>query len=150
MMTLSLKSSRMRMTRKPPPFANSALRRLRLSMFDPTFFLRIFPLLAWFEHHYFVVCAPCSTIHLLACCRILKRQQMRENDHGVYSEIAHEKELMLLTTSTEKIIVHFFHKDFRRCAIMDKHLNVCVCGKKDCQNKGEGWRKMRWDDKREV
>ncbi|RUS22184.1 hypothetical protein BC937DRAFT_90101 [Endogone sp. FLAS-F59071] len=57
---------------------------------------------------------------------VLKRQQMRENDHGVYSEVAQEKELMLLTTSTEKIIVHFFHKDFRRCAIMDKHLNITL------------------------
>ncbi|RUS26743.1 thioredoxin-like protein [Jimgerdemannia flammicorona] len=48
---------------------------------------------------------------------------MRENEHGVYSEVMKEKTLMELTTTTERIVVHFFHKDFRRCDIMDKHLN---------------------------
>ncbi|RUP42659.1 thioredoxin-like protein [Jimgerdemannia flammicorona] len=54
---------------------------------------------------------------------VTRRTQMRENEHGVYSEVMKEKTLMELTTTTERIVVHFFHKDFRRCDIMDKHLN---------------------------
>lgn len=38
-----------------------------------------------------------------------------------------EKELMLMTTSTQKMLIHFAHKDFKRCQIMDKHLEVELC-----------------------
>ena len=36
-----------------------------------------------------------------------------------------EKQIMLKTTQTEKMIIHFSHKDFKKCAVMDKHLQVC-------------------------
>lgn len=49
---------------------------------------------------------------------------MIENDHGAYEEISTEKEVMKLTTTSKYVVVHFFHKDFRRCDIMDKHLRV--------------------------
>ncbi|OZJ03460.1 hypothetical protein BZG36_02751 [Bifiguratus adelaidae] len=51
-----------------------------------------------------------------------KRQMMRENNHGVCDEVLDEKALMDMVTSTAHIVIHFFHKDFRRCDIMDKHL----------------------------
>ncbi|CAO3672493.1 unnamed protein product [Umbelopsis ramanniana] len=51
-----------------------------------------------------------------------RRQNMIENDHGAYEEISTEKEVMKLTTTSKYVVVHFFHKDFRRCDIMDKHL----------------------------
>jgi len=35
-----------------------------------------------------------------------------------------EKEVLDLTTSEDKCVVHFYHEDFRRCAIMHNHLKV--------------------------
>ncbi|KAH8552698.1 thioredoxin-like protein [Umbelopsis sp. PMI_123] len=55
---------------------------------------------------------------------VARRQNMIENDHGTYEEISKEKEVMKLTTSSKYVVVHFFHKDFRRCDIMDKHLQT--------------------------
>jgi hypothetical protein len=49
---------------------------------------------------------------------------MLENEHGSFVELSTEKELMKLTTTSRYVVVHFFHKDFRRCDIMDKHLKV--------------------------
>ncbi|KAJ2956638.1 hypothetical protein NQZ79_g7550 [Umbelopsis isabellina] len=53
-----------------------------------------------------------------------RRQHMIENEHGSYEEIAKEKDVMKLTTTSKYVVVHFCHKDFRRCDIMDKHLKV--------------------------
>ncbi|CAH1762633.1 17181_t:CDS:2 [Entrophospora sp. SA101] len=53
-----------------------------------------------------------------------KLKEMRQNDHGSYVEIDNEKEILKITTSTNLCVVHFFHKDFRRCQIMDKHLKT--------------------------
>ncbi|KAL1918665.1 uncharacterized protein VTP21DRAFT_2687 [Calcarisporiella thermophila] len=50
-------------------------------------------------------------------------QEMRKNEHGIYTEIPHEKEIMSLTTTIKNCILQFSHKDFRRCAILDKHLH---------------------------
>ena len=41
-------------------------------------------------------------------------------------EILTEKEFLDLTTSEERCVVHFYHTDFRRCAIMHTHLEVSV------------------------
>ncbi|KAI9025877.1 thioredoxin-like protein, partial [Phycomyces nitens] len=51
-----------------------------------------------------------------------RRQAMSENQHGLYTEISNEKEFMDITTSEKYVVGHFFHKDFRRCKIMDTHL----------------------------
>ncbi|KAI8141584.1 thioredoxin-like protein [Fennellomyces sp. T-0311] len=53
-----------------------------------------------------------------------RRQAMGENKHGEYSEITKEKEFMDITTSTKYVVGHFFHDDFRRCKIMDTHLET--------------------------
>ncbi|EPZ31902.1 thioredoxin-like protein [Rozella allomycis CSF55] len=57
----------------------------------------------------------------------LKRQslelsRMRENGHGEYFEATNDKEILNITTSTKRVLVHFYHKDFKRCQIMDHHL----------------------------
>ena len=49
---------------------------------------------------------------------------MSSNQHGTYETILTEKEILKITTSADKAIVHFYHKEFRRCQIMDKHLGV--------------------------
>jgi hypothetical protein len=49
---------------------------------------------------------------------------MRENDHGTYKDLADDKEVLDVTTKTKRCVLHFYHSDFRRCQIMDKHLQV--------------------------
>lgn len=50
-----------------------------------------------------------------------KRQVMSQQGHGEVSEIP-EIDFLEAVTKTERCVVHFFHKDFERCKIMDKHL----------------------------
>lgn len=45
-------------------------------------------------------------------------------DHGRYTEVKNEKDVLEVTTGTERVVAHFFHKDFQRCKIMDKHLEI--------------------------
>lgn len=45
-------------------------------------------------------------------------------DYTTFSEVVEEKDFLKVTTEEEKCIMHFFHPDFRRCAIMDTHLKV--------------------------
>ncbi|XP_053384969.1 uncharacterized protein LOC123536758 [Mercenaria mercenaria] len=51
-------------------------------------------------------------------------RNMHEKGYGRYSELENEKDVLDLTTGEEKCVVHFFHEDFRRCAIIDTHLKV--------------------------
>ncbi|KAH9523300.1 CCT complex interacting protein [Bulinus truncatus] len=50
-------------------------------------------------------------------------QQLRDLSFGQYTLIPDEKSFLDLTTSSlvAQCVVHFFHPDFRRCAIVDKH-----------------------------
>lgn len=49
-------------------------------------------------------------------------KQMREDNHGKYTEMSDEK-LVIRTSATEpRCVIHFYHSNFRRCEIMDKHL----------------------------
>ena len=43
---------------------------------------------------------------------------------GSYETINDEKKLMLMTTSTNSMVIHFAHKDFKRCRIMDQHMEI--------------------------
>ncbi|KAG8745771.1 hypothetical protein FRC10_007032 [Ceratobasidium sp. 414] len=57
--------------------------------------------------------------------QIAQVRDMRENEHGRLVEITDEKEV--IKTSAPMAIytrLHFYHRDFRRCAIMDKHLEI--------------------------
>ncbi|KAG0326936.1 hypothetical protein BGZ99_008700 [Dissophora globulifera] len=53
-----------------------------------------------------------------------KRKLMVENEHGSYKNITDEKEVMDVTTKTKHCVVHFCHSDFRRCMIIDRHLEA--------------------------
>lgn len=43
-----------------------------------------------------------------------------------FREIPVEKGFLDLTTQEDRCVIHFFHEDFRRCAIMDTHLEVII------------------------
>jgi len=49
-------------------------------------------------------------------------QSMKERSHGQYTDLLDEKKFLEITTTEERCIIHFFHPDFRRCAIVDDHL----------------------------
>ncbi|XP_063968984.1 uncharacterized protein LOC129282055 [Lytechinus pictus] len=49
---------------------------------------------------------------------------MEDKGLGLYTEIEKEGDVLKLTTTIPRIIIHFYHTDFRRCSIMDKHLKV--------------------------
>ncbi|CAL1537651.1 unnamed protein product [Lymnaea stagnalis] len=60
----------------------------------------------------------------------LQFKQLKELSFGEYTLLPDEKSFLELTTSTEieHCVVHFFHPDFRRCAIVDSHLEI-LCKK---------------------
>ncbi|KAH8118311.1 thioredoxin-like protein [Phellopilus nigrolimitatus] len=51
-------------------------------------------------------------------------KDMREQDHGRLAEITDEKEAIRITANEKRCIIHFYHRDFKRCEIMNKHLEV--------------------------
>ncbi|GJJ73794.1 hypothetical protein EMPS_06152 [Entomortierella parvispora] len=55
---------------------------------------------------------------------VAKRKLMMENEHGSYKDLTDEKEVMDITTKTKHCVIHFYHSDFRRCMIVDKHLET--------------------------
>ncbi|KAF7332009.1 hypothetical protein MKEN_00081200 [Mycena kentingensis (nom. inval.)] len=59
--------------------------------------------------------------------RLIKEQleqlnELRDNKHGQYTEITDEKEVVRTCAREKKAVVHFYHSNFKRCEIMDKHL----------------------------
>ncbi|KAK8995596.1 hypothetical protein V6N11_075866 [Hibiscus sabdariffa] len=52
-----------------------------------------------------------------------KREAMKRQGHGEYREIT-EGDFLGEVTGSEKVICHFYHKEFYRCKIMDKHLKA--------------------------
>nr|XP_033514175.1 thioredoxin domain-containing protein PLP3B-like isoform X2 [Nicotiana tomentosiformis] len=50
-----------------------------------------------------------------------KRQALKTQGHGEYREIS-EGDFLGEVTGCEKVICHFYHREFYRCKIMDKHL----------------------------
>ncbi|PSC68608.1 thioredoxin domain-containing PLP3B-like [Micractinium conductrix] len=52
-----------------------------------------------------------------------KRAVMQQKGHGSYEEIS-EGDFLETVTKGEKVVCHFFHRDFERCRIMDKHLGL--------------------------
>ncbi|ORX45373.1 thioredoxin-like protein [Piromyces finnis] len=48
--------------------------------------------------------------------------EMKLNRHGTYEEVKSDKEALEITTKEKRVVAHFFHKDFRRCQILDGHL----------------------------
>lgn len=52
-----------------------------------------------------------------------KRALMKTKGHGTYEQIE-EGKFLEVVTKTEIVVVHFFHKEFERCKIVDKHLKI--------------------------
>lgn len=50
-----------------------------------------------------------------------KRQSLKMHGHGEYREVT-EGDFLSEVTGSEKVICHFYHQEFYRCKIMDKHL----------------------------
>ena len=50
-----------------------------------------------------------------------KRANMAVKGHGTYVEIT-EGDFLDVVTKTNLVVVHFMHREFERCKIMDKHL----------------------------
>lgn len=74
------------------------------------------PLLILLIRTYISTCLPALRMEHL--------KDMRLNSHGSYEDIKSEKDVLQITTGTSHCLVHFYHKEFRRCNIMDKHLEV--------------------------
>merc|ERR1719356_149673 len=54
-----------------------------------------------------------------------KRLKYQALGHGQYDEI--EEEVFLKTvTASERCVVHFYHKNFEKCKVMDMHLLRCA------------------------
>jgi len=51
-----------------------------------------------------------------------KRAAMESKGHGTYNEVA-EGDFLELVTKTPLVVAHFFHRDFERCRIVDRHLS---------------------------
>lgn len=49
---------------------------------------------------------------------------LKETQHGTYTEIKSESDLLDITTKTKLCVVHFFKPDFSRCRYMDSKLSV--------------------------
>jgi len=49
-------------------------------------------------------------------------KDMQNNEHGRYSEITEEKEVVRVSAREPRCVIHFYHSKFKRCEIMDKHL----------------------------
>jgi len=47
---------------------------------------------------------------------------MKQNQHGSYTEIMDEKEVIRVSANEPRCVIHFYHTNFKRCEIMDKHL----------------------------
>ncbi|KAK9467451.1 thioredoxin-like protein [Lipomyces arxii] len=49
-------------------------------------------------------------------------KRLHDSGHGVLTEVASEKEVLEITTTTKYTVVHFFHPSFKRCEIMQSRL----------------------------
>ncbi|KAA8535376.1 hypothetical protein F0562_030379 [Nyssa sinensis] len=50
-----------------------------------------------------------------------KREALKKQGHGEYRQVT-EGDFLGEVTGSEKVICHFYHQEFYRCKIMDKHL----------------------------
>ncbi|KAJ8102582.1 thioredoxin-like protein [Lipomyces tetrasporus] len=51
-------------------------------------------------------------------------KRLHETGHGILKEVATEKEVLEITTTTKYTVVHFFLPGFKRCEIMDSRLKA--------------------------
>lgn len=53
-----------------------------------------------------------------------RARQQKSIGYGSYTEVKDEKEVMDITTSVDRAVVHFAKEGFARCGIMDDELKV--------------------------
>jgi len=53
-----------------------------------------------------------------------KAKNMREADHGKLTEITDEKQVIKASANEDRCIIHFYHRNFMRCDLMNKHLEI--------------------------
>ncbi|KAK9318390.1 thioredoxin-like protein [Lipomyces starkeyi] len=51
-------------------------------------------------------------------------KRFHDTGHGILKEVATEKDVLEITTTTKYSVVHFFHPRFKRCEIMDSRLKA--------------------------
>ncbi|KAK9238866.1 thioredoxin-like protein [Lipomyces kononenkoae] len=56
--------------------------------------------------------------------QMVAAKRLHDMGHGVLKEVASEKEVLEMTTTTKHTVVHFFHRGFKRCEIMDSRLKA--------------------------
>ncbi len=52
-----------------------------------------------------------------------KRREMQSKGHGTYVDV-NEQEFLPEVTSAFQVCCHFYHQEFERCRIVDKHMNI--------------------------
>ncbi|XP_005188047.1 thioredoxin domain-containing protein 9 [Musca domestica] len=53
-----------------------------------------------------------------------KKQEWLKNGHGVYTELADEKEFFEVSKKSPNIVCHFYRDSTERCRIVDMHLKI--------------------------
>ena len=53
-----------------------------------------------------------------------QRETWKSQGHGVFSEIAEEKEFFEVCKKSKKVVCHFYRESTFRCKIVDKHLTL--------------------------
>jgi hypothetical protein len=51
-----------------------------------------------------------------------KRAKLYQQGHGTYDEVQ-EGDFLEIVTTSERVVCHFFHREFERCRILDMHLS---------------------------
>jgi hypothetical protein len=60
------------------------------------------------------------------------RLELKAKGHGEYREIVQD-EFLPEVTKTQKCLVHFYHKDFEKCKIIDHHLKILAPQYMECK-----------------
>lgn len=54
-----------------------------------------------------------------------KQQKYKAAGHGCYDEIV-EEDFLKTATSSDRAVIHFYHRGFEKCKIIDMHLGKCA------------------------
>jgi len=52
-----------------------------------------------------------------------RRSEMEKKGHGTYDDVV-EGDFLEIVTKTPSVVAHFYHADFERCKVIDKHLAI--------------------------
>ncbi|PIN15792.1 hypothetical protein CDL12_11544 [Handroanthus impetiginosus] len=82
-----------------------------------------------------------------------KRQELKMQGHGEYREIT-EADFLGEDTGSDKVICHFYHREFYRCKMLlslllsleSKHCHASYCSEKESQQIG-WWGFKTWEGK---